>query len=352
MTESTNKIIILTDKNSLQPVLESFADENGITMPDATEELSSLAYLKEKSARTGTVAWIKKDIVKYISRYGAPLMIITDLKIDAGIDHDSDNLRTLRTIILSFILIALSESPGDALCNLFILANPDDYRNFTDEVNNPQRLLNHIITSDSRVNEIINQMKTDQTLFKKNFNIHICNSGSNEIRLKSELNTFLSMIKVRKTLGSRLKKSSKAAMPENLSAAPADIVFRLDDFFYVNGEIVDCYNFSKSLNIGEIYIIGNFTSFTRVEVIERLLKLIKNGPTRDYSFRKHPEIILHIPGESVIDITTPVSIAQILSKELSDFKNLRIKTTITNSKKMKESKGYSMIQKNLVLYND
>jgi hypothetical protein len=87
-------------------------------------------------------------------------------------------------------------------------------------------------------------------------------------------------------------------------------------------------------------------------VIERLLKLIKSGPTRDYSFRKNPDIIIHIPDESIIDVTIPVTLAQLISKELNDFRNLKIKTTLTHSKTMQQSKGYSMIQRNIILIPD
>ncbi len=123
----------------------------------------------------------------------------------------------------------------------------------------------------------------------------------------------------------------------------------MDNGYYQNGEFFEKCEYSKEVNFKEIYIIGNFTSFTRVEVLERLLKLIKSGPTRDYSFRKNPDIIIHIPDESTIDITIPVTLAQLLSKELSDYRNLKIKTTLKNTKIMQQSKGYSMIQRNLIL---
>ncbi len=265
--------------------------------------------------------------------------MIIDMRISSGATDDNDGLRVLRTIILSYILITHSESFRDVICNLFILSEPSDYQKFSNEVKDPKLLLGYIKTGDSKVNQIIDRLRTDAGLFNRNFNIFISNTGSGVQQITSELGTFLNMIRAREKLRSKLQKPEKALSPETGSAVAADVIFRMDNGYYLNGEFYEKCDYCKAVNSEEIYIIGNFTSFTRVEVIERLLKLIKSGPTRDYSFRKNPDIVIHIPDESTIDVTIPVTIAQLLSKELSDFRNLKIKTTLKNTKIMQQSKG-------------
>lgn len=349
MAESSGSIIVITEKKELLQFFQTFAGENRITISSSGNDLTSIGYIQEKTKQNNGLSWIKKDILDYIKSKGYPLMMITDMRINSGAPDDHDRLKFLRTIILSYILITHSESFRDVICNLFILSEPSDYQKFSSEVKDPKLLLGHIKTGDSKVNQLIERLKSDAGLFNRNFNIIICNSGNDEGPIISDLSTFLNIIKSREKLRCKLQKPEKALTPENSSAAPADVIFRMDNGYYLNGEFYERCDYCKAVNSEEIYIIGNFTSFTRVEVIERLLKLIKYGPTRDYSFRKNPDIIVHIPEESTIDVTIPVTIAQLLSKELSDFRNLKIKTTLKNSKIMQQSKGYSMIQKHLIL---
>lgn len=352
MTENSGGMIIITEKRNHLQAFKDFAAENGIMIPEPGDNISSTSYLREKTAETGSLSWIRKELLDYIKTRGFPLMIISDIRLNSGLDHDSDHLKVLRTILLSYILISQIEAYSDITCNLFLLADSSDYSSFSSEVQEPQLLLSNIKTNDERVNELIWQMKTDTQRFNRSFNIYICNCDSSILRIKSELNTFLNMIKAKDKLRGKLKKTETPAQmtPENSSAEPADIVFRLGDSYYVNGEQLAMYKPGRELNEGEIYLLGNFTSYTRVVVIERLLKLIKSGPSQGYSFRKNPDIVIHIPDDSVIDITAPITLAQLMSKELADFRNLRIKTSVGKSKIMQQSKGYSMIQKNLVLY--
>ncbi|HOP63591.1 MAG TPA: hypothetical protein PK358_03770 [Spirochaetota bacterium] len=354
MTSSSNSILIISEKDNLLPALQEFAAENGIDIKGTETEISLINFLKEKIRETGSLSWIKKDLLDFINSKGHPLMLITDLRFHSGTEHDPDGLKILRTVILSYILITRSESFRDIACNLFILAGHDDYLKFSDEVKEPRLLLNQIKTNDSRINELIRHLKTEQDSFNRNFSIKICDSDSDIRQIKHNLNTFLNMIKTKEKLRIKLKKNEPAetASPEISSAEPADIVFRTGNSYYVNGEENNSYDYQKELRPEEIYVIGNFTSFTRVDVIERLLKLIKSGPSRDYSFRKRPDIIINIPESSVIDITIPVTLAQLLSKELADFRNLKIKTTMKKSKLMQQSRGYNMIQKNIVIYED
>jgi hypothetical protein len=351
MTESSDTVFIITEKRDLIPVFKYFAEENRIKVPEPENNLTSVEYIREKTTQNGGLSWIKKDIIDYIKSKGYPLLIIIDMKINSGTD-DNDSLRVLKTILLSFALITHSESFRDVICSLFILSEPSDYLKFNSEVKDPKLLFGNIKTGDNKVNQLIDRLKTDAGLFNRNFNIFISSTGNGGQQITSELKTFYSMIKAREKLRSKLNKPAAALTPENSSAAPADIIFRMDNGYYLNGEFFEKCDYCRAVTSEEIYIIGNFTSFTRVEVIERLLKLIKSGPTRDYSFRKNPDIIIHIPEESTIDVTIPVTLAQLMSKEFSDFRNMKIKTTMKHTKTMEQSKGYSMIQRSIILSND
>jgi hypothetical protein len=162
------------------------------------------------------------------------------------------------------------------------------------------------------------------------------------------------MIKAKEKLKNKLmsEKPSSSAGPKINAAEPADVVLRTGKFYFKNGSPASNYDEKLNMTEREIYISGNFTSYTRLDVIERLLSLIKAGFGNDFILKKGDAITINIPKESVIDSTTPITIAQLMSKELNDYKSVRIKTNAVHYQLMQQSQGFSMIQRNVIIHED
>ena len=277
-----------------------------------------------------------------------------DMTIDTGLNTDIESIKTLKTLLISYIIIMQSELFSDISCNLLILADNKEYIKFNEFTKHPQKILRTLKTNDERLNNIIYDLTINDEKYKKNFNILVTDAGQEPSIIRSEIILFLNMIKAKDRLRTRIVKQKPVltAVPKINAAPAADVILRLGSIFYKNGEEGAPYNSNIDIKEREIYIIGNFTSYTRLEVIERLLCLIKTGFGNEFNLKKEDSLILNIPGETIIDTTTPITLAQLLSKELHDFKNIQIKTTTENYNILQQSKGFGMIQKNIIIYDN
>lgn len=244
-----------------------------------------------------------------------------------------------------------SELFNNINCNLLILADKKEYKSYINYTKHPKKIISTLKTNDERVNGIIQELSTNDEKYNKNFNILVTDAEQEMSLIRSEIILFLNMIKAKEKLKNKIPpgSSTETAKPQISAARAADVVFRSGDLLFKNGDDPVSLDADTVLNEKEIYILGNFTSFTRIEVIDRLLNLVKKGFLNEFDIGNDGLIILNIPEGTVIDTTTPITLAQILSKELHDYKNIRIRTTTSNYNIMRQSKGFSMIQKNVIL---
>ena len=77
MTENSGGMIIITEKRNHLQAFKDFAAENGIMIPEPGDNISSTSYLREKTAETGSLSWIRKELLDYIKTRGFPLIIIS-----------------------------------------------------------------------------------------------------------------------------------------------------------------------------------------------------------------------------------------------------------------------------------
>lgn len=347
----SDKAIVLTKYTSLIPVINDVFIKNNVTLAHEEKIFSSLEVFLDKINKEKNLTFLKKDILSFIKKNGYPVIIITDMTINTGLDSDHEYLKTLKTLLISFIIIIQSELFKNISCNILILADKKEYKSFIEHIKHPQKIIKTLKTNDERLNEIIQELAIDDEKYNKNFNILVTDAEQNESLIRSEMVLFLNMIKAKEKLKHKIpdKKYSEQAKPRISAAQAADVVFRSGELLFKNGDDPVSMDSDTALRDREIYILGNFTSFTRIEVIERIINMVKKDFCNEFGMENDDLIILNIPEGTIIDTTTPITLAQIMSKELHDYKNIRIKTTPSNYDIMRQSKGFNMIQKNVML---
>lgn len=348
----SDNAMILTDYENLFPLIKEILAGININHYSENLSLSSLTELKKRFNDEGSLSFLKKDILAFIQKNGYPFITITDMSVNSGLNDLRDGNRILKTLLLSFIIIMQSEQFKNISCNTIILMNNREYTVYKNRFKQSQDILSILKTSDERLNSIINEYSTNKDKFKKNFNILITDAEQEQSLIKSELVLFTNMIRAKENLRNKLmkEKPDRSNEPKIGAAQSADAVLHSGSNFFKNGEPPVIYDNTLSLNEGEIYITGNFTSYTRLDVIENILSIIKTRFNNDPVIKKGENLTLNIPGKSVIDSTTPITLAQLISKELQDYRNITIKTTKAHYQLMQQSKGFSMIQKNVVIY--
>jgi len=348
MVKCSDKVIVISKKETVGAAIKSFIEANNLEEETFRKDISTTQYMEEIIKQNNSLAWLKKFVLQYIQSKGYPLMTIIDLRLKTGLEGDVDGLKFLKTFLLSFILIIQIDSLKDAFCNLFILADDSDYKALKESAKEPRFFFGNLRTNDEKMNSIIEKIKSDQSVYNKNFNIFISNSDSNPAIIRSELLTFLNMVKAKEKLRNKISSPAKEPSPENSAADAADVIYRFNDHIYINGNVTKEY--PVELKKDEIYINGNFTSFTRLEVTKRLINLVTKGPQTGYALNKKNDLIINITENSKVDITTPVALAQLISNELREFKSVRIYVPANLISVMEKSKAYNMIQKNIVRF--
>jgi len=347
----SNKAIILMDFEKIFPLVNEILAAINIDYYSDGSSLSSMTSLLKRISEEQNLTFLKRDILSFIQKNGYPFITIIGMNIKTGLAADADKTKALKTLLLSYIIILQSEQYKSISCNLLIPMSKEDYLIFKETYKQSQNILSLLKTNDDRINNIINEYITNSEKFKRSFNILVTDADQEPSLLKSELILFINMIKAKEKLKNKIipEKQSPLSGPKINAAPPADVVLRAGKNYFKNGESPSIYDEHMDLTDKEIYILGNFTSFTRLNVMERLLSLIKRGFGNEFNLKKGGPLTLNIPKESIIDSTTPITLAQLLSKELLDYKNIKIKTTTTHYQMMQQAKGFSMIQHNLII---
>ena len=347
---NSNKTLILTEFEKLIPLFSAILNSIKLEVYDGDSPLSSLGALKNKIKKDGNLSFIRKEILSIITNYGSPFIII-DMITDIDIDNN-ERTKIFKTFLLSYIIIMESEQFKDTSCNMLILIDKKNYELFNPKYSKPQNILSMLKTNDERINKIINNYMTDQNKFSKNFNMLLINAEKDTSLLKSELTLFSNIIKTRTNSGN--KQSDKTIKPigaKTSAAQAADVIIHLGGLLYKNNEEPVEYDENQNLTEKEIYICGNFTGYTRLEVVKRLLELMKRNFKNDFNFKNENSIIINIPKDSEIDSTIPTTIAQLISKELHSYKNIRIKIPMITYQEIQRVAGFHMIEKNIIILN-
>ena len=348
-----NKSLILTEYANLIPLfLDTF---KGIKLErhEGDSPLSSLDALKNKIKEDGSLSFIRKEILSFIKNYGPPFIII-DMLINSSVDKNDERTKIFKTFLLSYIILMESNEFNDISCNMLILIDKKNYEHLNPIYVKPQNILGMLKTNDERINKIISNYMSDQKKFSNHFNMLLINAEKEPSFIKSEITLFINMIKSKEN--SKNKQAEEAVVPPPIgpktsAAQSADVIIHLGNLIYKNNEAPIEYDENLNLSEKEIYILGNFTSYTRLDVIKRLLALMNRGFENDFDFKKENSIIINIPKDSEIDSTIPTTIAQLMSKELHSYKEIKIKIPLATYKAMQNTTGFNMIQRNIIISN-
>jgi len=345
----SNKTLILTEHTNLIPVFLDAFKTIKISRYEGDSPLSSLNALKNKIKEDGNISFIKKEILYFIQNGGAPFIII-DMFINSGSDKNDEMTRIFKTFLLSYIIIMESEQFKNVSCNMLILVDKKNYERLNSTCTKSQDILGMLKTNDDRINKIINNYMTDQIKFLDHFNLLLINAEKDPMIIKSELALFISkVIKSKENPADKQsEKTTAPIVPKTTAAQAADVIIRLGNLLYKNNEAPVEYDSNLNLAEKEIYILGSFTGYTRLDVIKRLLDLTQRKFEHNFDFKKEISITINIPKDSEIDSTIPTTIAQLMSKEFHAYK-MKIKIPLSTYNAMQKVTGFSMIQKNIVI---
>jgi len=374
--QTANKTLILTEYTNLLPVFLDTFRAIKIERCENDNPLYSLDTLKNKIKEDGNLSFIKKEILSFIKHHGSPL-IIMDMFISSNLDNDEGRSKIFKSFLLSYIIIMESEEFKNISCNMLILVNQKNYEKLNSINEKPQKILSVLKINDERINKAIQNYMTDQKKFLNNFNLLLINAEKEPSLIKTQLTLFNSKIigskesridsnvknpivenpiiespinsQADKPIEKPIEKNQLPVVQKTVAAQAADVVIRIGNLFYKNNEEPVEYDTNLNLKEKEIYILGNFTDYTRLDVIRRLFGLLQRKFENKFDFKKENTIIINIPKDSVIDSAIPTTIAQLMSKELHAYKNVKIKIPLATYNAMQKVTGFTMIQRNIII---
>lgn len=348
-----DSVFILTAKEALVQHIKNTVLKNGLTPADNNSPLGSYSYIEEMLKKSGNLSFIRNDIISFIKNKKFPFMFIMDLRIKTG---DQDSLTVLKTLLITYIILSKSDYSKDILLNLAILAGSEDYKKLYSIIQNHSLLLNILNTGDPKINKVIEEFKVKKELFNNHLTISIIEESGDYFKLEANLNLFIHKIKLKEKLRDkrRMKTRKSSTRIENQKTDSAQIIYSNGAELFINGERSEIIDPEKHSNInpGEFYIQGLFTGYNRLETVNRLLKLIRKGVNDKVKFDRDDDILINISSECHIDATIPITLAQLIIKDLQDYKKIKIKVNNENSKIMQGSQGYSLLKKYIIFGND
>jgi len=344
----SKEVLVLTDKENLMPNIVSLLQKNSLHHHSETRNLSTHIDLLNAAKENGNLNFIKSDILDLIKGPGSPFIIIMNLRNETGLENDRDRLKILKTIILSYILIIESKIKDTISCNLFLLSKENEYNKLKVIMDKPHKILDIVKTTNQKLNETVEKFQNNSVLFGKYFSIFVSNYDSNPLHIESELNTFMSMVKIKERLKSKLRKDNEK-IDNGLSKEKkesAEIIFKKNGIIYKNGEATNIDD--PDLTEEEIYIYGSFTSYNRLEVLDKLESLIKKGIEEIHEFNHDAPLVINMKEKCQPDASATVTLAQLLIKDLPSFRKAKIKTDFKNNEILKKSQGYSLLSKYII----
>ncbi len=351
--EISDIVILLSEDKEAEPIVKKTLSGAALNIYSEDGPLRSIENLRSKAMEEGNLAFIKNELMEEIKTRGYPFLTILDYRINTGLKDDRDMIRVLRTILISYIIIMQSKSYENISSNMLILTSPDDYSKLKYMTENPAKLLDSIKTTNDQLNSFIKSYSENREKFNKSFNIVFSSNGFPPSQKEAELNIFINRIKIKNKLRSRFAGDEDRKSPQKTKSEPASVIFRIDESVFINGmpkdEVSEDY---LEFRDREIYISGNFTGYTRLDVINRLTDFVNEGAGEAYSFNRDETLCINLPNQCHMDSSIPVTLMQLIMKEFSDFKKVIIKTTMQNVQILSKFQGYSMLEKYVVITPD
>jgi hypothetical protein len=348
---SSQKIMLISDNSRISMPIKTSITPFGLEIDEEFLNLHSLSLMRKAINSTKSTNFIRSELLRFIKQNGYPFLTIIDYKIDTGLgaDIDPDKMKILRTILISYIILSKGNGFENLKANIILLGTNSQQQEILKIETNPHLILGLLATKDESINAFITELKKDMAKFSKLFYIKGLNTEirSDEIVLK--LTAYIQTIKARENLTKPSTPESDAPKHDAEDHDTPRLIFRIDDNnVFSDGEIIsDEKSEFNNLNKNEFYVLGHWTNKTQLDLTKKIIKVVNSGVTRERKFDAEEKIIINLNGNCSVDAATTASIAQLLVRDLSGYKNIIFKVSQKNMEILQNSAGAQMIKKYL-----
>jgi len=347
--EQSRKILLISNNKEKSDSLKAALASNNLTVADNHALLHRIPDLRAELQNASSTTFLRTELLKFIRETGFPYFIALDFRIDSGLpaDLDPDHMKILRTMLISYIILARGRGFENIKGNFLFLGGPEKDELLTSINKRPVEILNLLSTQDKVVNSFIGELKQNTTSFNRLFYIKAIEGSAPREKFEIMAESYIQALSARDQLQ---KTAQPARIIENGDHAPAEIVYRISDHaLYRDGNILPVETREdRELLINRFYVIGYWTNKTLMEVADKLIAAIQNGLDEDIIFEKEDTIVIDLSERCILDITTTASLAQMLSKEFLEYTELRVAVSKKNDQLLAQSKGYGLLKKSLI----
>jgi len=344
----SRKGLVLSKSVSILQKIKEAANSMDFEVEENFPPLTSLDSIIELIQKNKSTAFLRTELLRFFKERGFPYFIAIDFTIDTGLEKklDPDKMKILRTFLISYIILSRGKDFSQLQGNFILFYNNQDKNKIASFQNNPQNILNNLATKDKIINSFIEELKKDFKSFTKLFILKCLNKEDNLEQIISELKLFTGKINI-KNKYIPVKKEEKTSTIDKTDYDPANILYKFSETkIYINGEIKDISDKYKELKDDRMYLQGHWTNKTLAEVANKISKAIKSGLGKNKSFKAGQEILIDINQKTIIDSTIIMSISQLTSKELIDYKTIFL-INEKNREMLENSTGFNFIKNNV-----
>jgi hypothetical protein len=195
----SRKAVLISENKRAFLTLRGALGKHGIEFESGYLNLHSLPMIKKIIAKTGSTAFIRNELLRYLREVGMPYMVILDYDINLGADAapQADTRRLLRTYLVSYIILAKAQGFERLSGNFIILGPLSRMAEILALEKNPPSILKMLSTKDDKVNAIIDEIKGDEARFNRLFYIKGINTDGNAGEIIESVNQAVSEIGAR-----------------------------------------------------------------------------------------------------------------------------------------------------------
>ncbi|MFW6181569.1 MAG: hypothetical protein ACOC8N_07460, partial [Spirochaetota bacterium] len=307
-------IVLLQDRRTAQ-YLKLFLGKRNKEVDTSSPLLSDIEAVRNELYVTRNTSNIRVAFGQFIKNHGFPFLVALDYTVDFGLkeQEDPDRRKVLRTILISYIILANAKGFDRSLANIVLLCGKKDAHLVEVYRNNPSILLKQLRTNDERVNALIRShiQKGDELRRFLNLFPLVRPTDGDYHGMLENLGRYVDLIEkelkqARGGEGGAEPEGRKPARPtpemNTQELPPADVICRATlDKIVVNGEVRPITEEERERYHEKVIVLeGAITVRTVTMVNERILDLFK-VIARFNPFRKNERIFIRVPDESVID---------------------------------------------------
>ncbi len=335
--------VVLTASSRFDMAVKSSLNKLGIKPVTDIPNLSALSTISRVLQTTRNTAFIRAELYKFIQEKGYPFIVVLDMRLDVGLDksNDPDNMKILRAFLISYLIFSMGRGFDKLHLNLMLLYDEADTEIAGMLAKKPDSILSVLYTRNEQVNELIEKMKKDTSIFYKYFTLKFVAKSDIHNTISDEMSAFKLAIEGKNKIRDRAvkKKLSSVSNDEN---DPAHVYFQADAQLYKDGQAVDD-EFDLEIDEGTAVVIGHWTAHTTKQVSTRLKASISQA-LKDKRFKADQPLRIHLPEKCIIDGSIASVLAGIVVTDLAKLTDKKVIVSRFNQATLKESQGFNMIK--------